>query len=246
MDELFIGSVDWPPSSVITIKTSDDHEVILQAPILKFRWSLFRADPDRALEVARSLNLEELKAILLFLYSDLPAKRSLSEVFERCGLIQPRSLQESTFVDDMRKLMQDRDSCDFQLISAENEPVFVHRAILSARSRYFRSLFLSHSSESVSGIWKGPRPISTPPLLFFREYLYTGQIGSPDSLQLIPLCWMVRYFKLSIEREVQNILISSLTRELNEQTEPEFAAAAELWGAKCVKEVIEKYRATRR
>jgi hypothetical protein len=246
MDDLFLRPVSWLPSSIISLTTTDDHTVVLHSALLKFRWPLFAQDPEAALEVARSLTLSELKSVLLFIYSNLPARRSLLAVFDRCQLVQPQALQESSFVVDMRNLMKDSESCDFALESADGERFLVHRAILCARSKYFKSLFLCPGSESVSGVWKCVRPIPGPSLHFFREYLYTGQIESPSSLHLIPLCWMVKYLKMSGDREVENILVASMTRDLNDESRTEFAEAAAFWGAKCAVEVIEKYNATRR
>jgi hypothetical protein len=78
------------------------------------------------------------------------------------------------------------------------------------------------------------------------EYLYTGQIANPVTLQLIPLCWLVKYLRLTGEREIEDIVISSLSRELNEENESVLSAAAIEWRAKCVLDVLNKYSASRR
>lgn len=247
MDVLFQSRVEWPPQSALTIETSDGNQMTLQIPILKFRWPLFAQNQEAALEIARKLTQEQLKSILLYTYSDLPAKRAMSEVFNLCQLSHPQSLQQSTFVEDMRKLMHDTESADFQLIAAEpNGIVPVHRAILAARSKYFRALFLSGSNETISNKWSCTRPIPKATLEFFVEYVYTGQISSPQTMDLLPLIWLVRYLRLSGEKEVENIIISSLSRDLNEHTHQAIFEAAKEWDAKCVMDVIDKYNATRR
>jgi hypothetical protein len=246
MQALFQPSIEWPEGSAIRVRTIDNRELILHVAILKHRWPLFADDPSAALDLARSVTGEELTAILLYIYSDLPVKRSIVDTFERFRLPHPQSLSQSTFVADMRALIQDRDSTDFSLESAEGIEVFVHRAVLVARSRYFRSLFLSKSEESVRGVWRCSKPIQLQSLQFFVEYLYTGQIASPVTLQLIPLCWLVKYLRLTYEREVENIVISSLSRELNEENESVLSVAATEWRAKCVLDVLNKYSASGR
>ena len=250
MESLFQASIEWPEGSAMTITTSDGCKMTLQIPILKHRWPLFAADPETALSIARSLTLEELKAVLLFTYSDLPAKRSMAHIFERCQLKHPQSLQHSTFVENMRALMRDQETSDFVLLSADGQAVYAHRAILAARSKYFRSLFITKSKETVDGAWKCARPVSLTTLQFFIEYVYTGQISEPSTMDLIPLVWLVKYLRLSGDKEVENIIVSALSRELNSSGDGAecdynlLYEAAKEWGAKCVSDVIDKYQAT--
>lgn len=247
MDTLFQGKIDWLPISAMQIETSDHKMVTLQIPILNHRWPLFHDNREEALEIARSLTIEQIQAILLYAYSDLPSKRSLAPIFHLCQLSYPQSLQESTFIDDMRNLMHDADSADFSLLS--DIPVScipVHRAVLAARSRYFRSLFITKSSEYYSGVWKCFRPLTLSTVQFFVEYLYTGQISSPNTLSIIPLCFLVKYLRLSGEKEIENIVISALSRDLNETTVEAIQNCAKEWDAKCVIDVVEKYTATRK
>ena len=253
MEHLFQTSIHWPEGSVMRINTVDGHEMTLHVPILKHRWPLFAENREAALEIAQSLTKEQLQAILLFTYSDLPAKRSMEAIFQQCQLKHPQSLQNSTFVEDMRQLMGDHETADFKLVSCDGEFVHAHRVILAARSRYFRALLLSGSRETVHGEWRHARPLSLRTLQFFIEYVYTGQIYEPSTIELIPLAWLVKYLRLSGDREVENIILSALSRELNRSTEPEGQAlekydrlykAAQEWGAKCVIDVIDKYRAT--
>jgi hypothetical protein len=188
---------------------------------------------------------DELKAVLLYAYSDLPAKQTVIEIFRRFQLEQPQSLPQSTFVEDMRSLMRDTESADFFLASAEGERISAHRAVLAARSKYFRSLFLTKSIEWVEGVWRCARPVSIASLQFFIEYVYTGQISLPTTLELIPLCWLVKYLQLSGEKEVENIVISALSRELTDDNVASLQEVAVEWRAKGVLDVIEKYNASR-
>ncbi|KAH0792362.1 BTB/POZ domain containing protein [Histomonas meleagridis] len=238
--------IQWPEESIVRVQTNDGNQMVLHTPILKCRWQLFAEHPDEALEIIQNSSSEELRAILLYTYSDLPARRSLSPIFQKCQLNQPQSLQESTFVEDMRKLMHDSSTTDFKLITEDNCVVPVHRAILAVRSRYFRSMIITNSLEVMNGEWKSPRPISLPTMQYFVEYMYTGQIMSPRTFDLIPLVWLVKYLRLSGEKEVENIIISALTRELNDETQEEMHEAAKHWGAKCVIDVIDKYVSTRK
>jgi hypothetical protein len=246
VQDLFRSTLQWPESSVIRVRTSDDQVFTLQIAILTHRWPLFAQDREAAIRLAESVTANELKAVLLYAYSDLPAKRTLVEIFKRFQLEQPQSLPQSTFVDDMRRLMHDTESADFFLFSADEDRIAAHRSVLAARSRYFRSLFLSKSLESVEGGWRCFRPISLVSLQFFVEYVYTGQIASPTTLELIPLCWLVRYLLLSGEKEVENIVISALARELGEGNVQALHEAALEWQAKGVIDMIEKYSSTRK
>ncbi|OHS99666.1 BTB/POZ domain containing protein [Tritrichomonas foetus] len=246
MEELFQEYINWPPESAIKIETIDKMTMTLQVPILKHRWPLFAESKEKALDIARCLTQEQLKAILLYAYSDLPAKRALTSTFQMCNLSHPQSLQQSTFVDDMRNLMRDRDSADFQLIAFDGTVVYVHRCILAARSKYFRSLFITESLEAKNGSWKSFKDISPETLQFFVEYVYTGQIANPSTNYIIPLCWLVKYLRLTGEKEVENIIVSALTRELTDDTQEALFEIAKEWEAKCVIDVIEKYSATRK
>jgi hypothetical protein len=245
VQDLFRSTVQWPESSVIRITTSDGQVFTLQIAILKHRWPMFAQDRQGAIRLAESVTANELKAVLLYAYSDLPAKRILVETFKRFELEQPQSLPQSTFVDDMRRLMEDTESADFLLLSAEGDRIAAHRSVLAARSRYFRSLFLANSLESIHGNWSCFRPITLNSLRFFVEYVYTGQIASPTTLDLIPLCWLARYLLLSGEKEVENIVISALARELGAGNVEALHSAAVDWEAKGVIDMIEKYSSTR-
>ena len=246
MEELFKESIDWPEKSAIRVDTIDGSTMALQVPILKHRWPLFAENPDQALSLVQSLTKDQLKAVLLYAYSDLPAKRAMADIFEKCQLSHPQSLQQSTFVDDMRNLMRDADSSDFLLNAADGTQIPVHRCILAARSKYFRSMFLTESIEAVSGSWSCDRKISSETLQFFVEYVYTGQISTPVTMHIIPLCWIAKYLRLSGDKEVENIVVSALTLELNDETQEQLFLIAQEWDAKCVMDVIEKYNATRR
>lgn len=255
MDQLFQTGIHWPERSAMRVTTADGHDMTLHIPILKHRWPLFAENRELALEIARSLTKEQLQSVLLFTYSDLPAKRSMEGIFDLCQLKHPQCLQNSTFVDDMRRLMHDTESADFKLIACDGQAVFAHRVILAARSRYFRALFLTGSQETIRGEWSHVRPLSFRTLQFFIEYVYTGQISEPATIELIPLAWVVKYlkFELSSDREVENIIVSAFSRELNRPSDPTdqsaekydrlYKAALE-WGVKCVMDVIDKYRAT--
>lgn len=236
--------ISWPEKSIIRVTTKDNQEMILHVPILQIRWKYFNECQDEVLRIIRDLNIDQLRAILLYAYSDLPARQSMSAVFDRCRLRQPQSLQDSTFIEDMRSLMKHHESADFTLYrdSTCDSGVFVHRAILSSRSKYFRSMFILNSKECQDGYWVSPVNISQETLQFFVEYLYTGQISFPNTINLIPLIWFIKYLKMSGEREVENIVISSLTRDLNENTKNEIYETAKLWDAKSIMNIIEKYK----
>jgi hypothetical protein len=55
----------------------------------------------------------------------------------------------------------------------------------------------------------------------------------------------VKYLRLTGEREVEEIVISSLSRELNEENESILSVTAMEWGAKCVLDLFDKYSASR-
>ena len=207
LGNIFKESIHWPEKSVIRVNTIDGSTMALQVPILKHRWPLFAENSEVALGLAQSLTKDQLKAVLLYAYSDLPAKRAMADIFEKCQLSHPQSLQQSTFVDDMRNLMHDEESSDFVLVAADGAQIPVHRCILAARSKYFRSLLLSGSMEAVSGSWRCGRPISPETLKFFVEYVYTGQISVPVTKHIIPLCYIAKYLRLSGDKEVENIVV---------------------------------------
>lgn len=237
-------SIPWPEKSIIRVTTKDNQRMILHLPILQIRWNYFNECQEEVLKIIQDLNIDQLRAVLLYVYSDLPARQSMANVFERCKLRLPQSLQESTFIEDMRRLMKYQDSTDFELFgdSNNNVSVRVHRAILSSRSKYFRSMFILNSKECQDGYWVSPVSISLETLEFFVEYLYTGQISLPKTISLIPLIWLVKYLRLSGEKEVGDIIISSLTRDLNENTKNAIYETAKKWEAKSIISIIEKYK----
>lgn len=246
MEDLFHKSIDWPEKSSILVNTVDGNTMRLHVPILKHRWPLFAENPEKAISLAQSLTKEQLKAVLLYIYSDLPAKRAMAAIFEEFQLSHPQSLQQSTFVDDMRNLMHDEESSDFILVATDGTEIPVHRCILAARSKYFYSMFITKSIEAVSGRWKFDSVISPETLQFFVEYVYTGQISVPVTMHIIPLCNIAKYLRLSGDKEVENIVVSALTLELNDETQEQLFEIAKKWDAKCVMDVIEKYNATKR
>lgn len=246
MEVLFQNKIVWPSGSIIKINTIDNETFILHRPILNHRWPLFRDNPDQAIEIIKSLKKEELQAILRYVYSDLPVKRSFVPIFRKCKLTHPQSLQDSTFIEDMRGLMKDSETADFILKSDDPQGLIpVHRVVLATRSKYFRSMFLSQSQEFFSSTWECFRPISFQTLKDFVEYLYTGQVLSPSAINIIPFCWIAKYLSISGDKEVENILVSTLTRELNAENEMSFLKTAQEWDAKCVIDIIEKFDATK-
>ncbi|KAK8848139.1 hypothetical protein M9Y10_019195 [Tritrichomonas musculus] len=246
MEALFRETVNWPEKSAIRVNTIDGSSMALQVPILKHRWPLFAENQELALSLARSLTKDQLKAVLLYTYSDLPAKRAMADIFEKCQLSHPQSLQQSTFVDDMRNLMHDTESSDFLLVASDGTQIPVHRCILAARSKYFRSMFITESLEVINSSWSCHRSITPETLQFFVEYIYTGQISIPQTIHIIPLCWIAKYLGLSGDKEVENIVVSALTLELTDETQEQLFNIAKEWNAKCVMDVIEKYNATRK
>lgn len=254
MEVLFQRSIRWPERSITTVETSDGHTVILHLPILKSRWDLFASNPQEALARARSLTEEQLRAILLFIYSELPAKHSMRDVFELCQLRQPENLQDSRFVMDMRELLADTESADFCLLSHDDQQTFCHRTILAARSKYFRALLVTESEEADSGRWKCTRKLEHRTLQALVEYIYTGQIQEPDTLDLIPLVWLAKYLRLSAEKEIDNIIASSLNQRLADAKRDEedgesvdrIYEAAKEWNVEYVTLIIDKYRNVKR
>lgn len=245
MNKIYSSQIKWPEQSIIKVTTSDGAVISLHTPFLKFRWPMYSENREEALQILSSLSKEDLKAVLLYIYSDMPGKLSHLTVFEKCNLSNPASLQDSTFTDDMRKMMHDAESCDFKLVSEEGDFVPCHRPVIAARSKYFKSLFISNSMESVTGEWHCSRPIPIATLRFFVEYLYTGQILEPNVIQLIPLCWLVKYLKLTSEKEVEIIVISVLSRELSPENVDVFSSIAEKWNVRCVSDIVTKFKATR-
>lgn len=242
MASVYISSITWPESSIIKIQTADGCQMCLHKPFLKHRWPMYNQNPELALETAQSLNKDALQALLLFIYSNLPAKLSYVQIFQRCGLTNPASLQDSTFTDDMRNMMNDPETYDFTLHAAEDGKfVGCHRPVLAARSKYFKALFISNSLENETSEWRCAKPIPYRTLQFFVEYLYTGQITSPEIPHIIPLCWLVRYLRLSNENEIENIVISVLSRELNNDNVDVISKIADEWNVRCVKGLVVKH-----
>lgn len=241
MESIFSSNISWPPQSVVELTTSDGHVFMLHKAIVKHRWEMFRKDPDRAIEILRSLTYAEVRAVLLFIYSNLPAKHFLDPVFQRCELKLPKSLQESTFVPDMRELLADKSETDFELISSDGESIRAHMAVLAARSVYFRAMFCTKSLEVQNYQWKCNKELPANALSNLVEFLYTGQIAEPDICSLIPMTWAVRYLAMTSYKDAENIVISSLSRELTFETADEIAAIATKWKAKGITAIIEKF-----
>ena len=99
MNQIYCSHVEWPDDSVIRITTKDGENVSLQKPFLQHRWPLYQNNPEEAIQILKELSKEELKSILLYIYSDLPGKLMQREVFDNCGLKNPASLQDSTFTE---------------------------------------------------------------------------------------------------------------------------------------------------
>lgn len=241
--QIYSVHVNWPEQSVIQITTTDNQIVYVHKPFLQHRWAKYQANPDEAIQILTELTKEELKYVLLYIYTDRPGKLSQRPIFERCELKNPASLQDSTFTDDMRSMMNDEESCDFRLIAAEpGLYVPCHRPVLAARSKYFRALFVLESCESTAAEWKCEIPINYQTLKYFVEYLYTGQILEPQIADLIPICWLVKYLRLTNEKEVENIVVSVLSRELQKVDIDVIAEIANTWSVKCVLDIVNKYK----
>ena len=243
VSQIYSTHMKWPDSSVITLVTADNQVVSLQKPFLQHRWPKYQENPEEAINILSKLTKDELKAVLRYIYSDLPGKLSQRPIFDKCELKNPASLQDSTFTDDMRRMMNDEESCDFRLMAAE-DGLFVpcHRPVLAARSRYFRALFITDSKESITGEWRCTKSIPYQTLKYFVEYLYTGQILEPQIAELIPICWLVRYLRLTNEKEVEIIVVSVLSRELQKVDIDTISEIARIWNVRCVSDIVTKFR----
>lgn len=232
--------IKWDENSVIRIKSADGHSITLQKCLLKFRWKLFNRNQEEAIDKLKKLKKSEIQMVLSFLYGDLPPKDS--NIFLDLGIHLPKTINESTLIEKMRELMHDTETTDFVLVSDEDDEIPCHMCILASRSQYFFSLFTLGSSEVAKKRWKPTRNISTTTMLYFKEYLYTGQIKEPKHIEVIPVIWMVKYLKLSGEHEIENIVQSAVTKLLDRDTVNPIRDIAREWNISTVLESVETFR----
>jgi len=99
----------------------------------------------------------------------------------------------SVFMDDMSKLLEDPETADFNLKSG-SKSFKVHKAILGARSKVFRNMFLSGMKEAV----KGEAVITDVDVKTLEEilyYLYTGKL-SGKGFVVKSLCYAATKYEL--------------------------------------------------
>lgn len=239
--DVFQGKIAWPEQSIKRVETCDGYNVLLHLPILKHRWPMFAENRQEAMNIARSLTLEELNAVLLFLYSEFPVKHTMLPILNRCGLTLPRSLTERSFMIDMKKLVADHESADFMLVAGDRATVPVHQVVLAARTKFFRSMFLVQAKEVADGSWTCTRALHVETLRFFVEYLYTGRIEHPQAMYLIPVMWLVKYLGMATGPEkVDNVVFNALDTELTEETRPMWLNIGKEWDVKSVVDFVER------
>jgi len=127
-------------------------------------------------------NYDELQAELDKLLTDFPA---VVEQVKSCKVkagsdkitIEPFTIPESTFKQDMRKLFEGKAApYDFQV-----GPIKCHKVILAARCPMFNAMLANNMRENAEA--KADSPLRESALRCFLHYLYTGeteQIQSPE------------------------------------------------------------------
>ena len=97
------------------------------------------------------------------------------------------------FIEDMAKLLEDPETSDFTL-KCGSKSFKVHKAILGARSKVFRAMFLSGMKEAVDGE-AVITDIDEKTLEEILNYLYSGKLSGKD-FAVKSLCYAAKKYEL--------------------------------------------------
>ena len=104
-----------------------------------------------------------------------------------------REAETNLFIEDMTKLMDDWEISDFRL-KCGSKIFMVHKAILGARSKVFRAMFLSGMKEAVDGE-AVITDIDEKTLEEILNYLYSGKLSGKDFVAK-SLCYAAKKYEL--------------------------------------------------
>ena len=104
-----------------------------------------------------------------------------------------REAETNLFIEDMTKLMDDWEISDFRL-KCGSKIFMVHKAILGARSKVFRAMFLSGMKEAVDGE-AVITDVEENILEEILHYLYTGKLSGKE-FAVKSLCYAAKKYEL--------------------------------------------------
>ena len=116
-------------------------------------------------------------------------------IFEKNALMEKNLEASGTklFIEDMTKLLDDPETADFTL-KCGSKSFKVHKAILGARSKVFRTMFLSGMKEAVDGEAVIP-DIDEKTQEETLHYLYTGKLSGKE-FSVKSLCYSADKYEL--------------------------------------------------
>ena len=97
------------------------------------------------------------------------------------------------FIEDMTNLLEDPETADFTL-KCGSKSFKVHKAILGARSKVFRAMFLSGMKEAVDGE-AVITDVEEKTLEEILHYLYTGKLSGQE-IAVKSLCYAAKKYEL--------------------------------------------------
>ena len=115
------------------------------------------------------------------------------EVDQHFDVKKSSEKETKDFIEDMTKLMEDPDTADF-ILKTGGKSFHVHKAVLGARSRIFRTMFLSRMKEADLGE-AIITDVSEETLQEVLHFIYTGNLSGKD-YGIYSLCYAAHKYHL--------------------------------------------------
>ena len=216
------ASCPWA-SQMIEIKSRSGWVAQVYEPLIRNRWPFYAQEPNLALQKLQQLPPNTIQAILGYLYANTPIAKTNLPAFKACKILDSIPF-ESTFYSDMLHFLGDESSSDFSLLPRDSDqPVRVHRFMLSTRSAFFKAQFATNPSL----VQFRDSNMSHTALTVFSIYLYTAKLEPQDPVSLVDLFGAGKTYQLRDQEEIDFLAMRALHQLISPQNAPEIKARAQ-------------------
>jgi hypothetical protein len=209
-------------SHLIEVHARSGWSMKVYEPLIRHRWPFYARDPAGALAKLQMHAPKTIQAILEHLYANTPVARTNLPAFKACKIVDSIPF-ESTYHRDMTAFLNDASTSDFALLPRDSDqPVNVHRFMLSARSGFFKAKFSSNPDLTE---FRDPN-MGQSALLMFAGYLYTGRLELLDTVAYVDVIGAGANYQLRDVEEIDFLAISGLRKYLSPQNVADVRARA--------------------